>query len=466
MAGRADAGSLLVRKVTYDYPDYTKLADETVAWQGDLRGVEGTKVTLEAESNQPLEAAWIDLDCEGKRDIRLRVGASDLARATGGLVLRLNRDRNGPEHASYRLLFQPRGATAAHREQVIAEKMEHRIEVQPDLAPEVTIEAPEEATLGVPPGAPVPIRVRALDPDFGLARVGLEARMQGGAAAAETIIFRGDHQGPFRGVGRIDLDKLNAVPGSVVEYRALAVDNRPETPNVAYSEWKTLRIDASAPPVPQPRGESSGKAGGRGDDRQGQDGGGKNSEAGGGGAQGNDSQPGGGGGESRADDGKSDRGADSSQGGAGGKTDAGDSQPAGGAGSESQRGGAGANDDGAGAKPKPEPNQGDGKQGEPQQGDQQGAAEGDQSKDGDQGRAGNQAGSQQRPGAQDGTGNQQNGSGGQGGANAGEQAGGGQQGGQAGGGWRRRAGRAAAGGRCERRRRREAGGGRIASRRS
>jgi len=433
-----DEPSLLISKVTYDFPDYTKLADETAAWQGDLRAVEGTKVTLEAESNQPLEAAWIDLDCEGKRDIRLRVGASDLARATGGLVLRLNRDRNGPEHASYRLLFQPRGVTAAHREQVITEKMEHRIEVQADLAPEVTIESPAEAALRVPPGAVVPIGVRAVDPDFGLARVGIEARLQGAAAAPETVIFRGDQQGPWRGVGRLDLGKLGAGPGAVVEYRAVAVDNRPEMPNEARTEWKTLRIDASAPPPPQPQGATNGQSGDQSGDGQDGNEGRMDPEAGQGGGEKGDGENQDGGGQSgdapQADGGKGDRGEDGGQGSDDGKSGASESQPGGREGSESQKGDASANDAGAGAKPKQEPNQGDGEQGEPQQGDQQGAADGSQSKDGEQGRAGNQAGSQQRPGSQDGAGNQQNGAGGQGGANAGEQPGGRQPGGKQAGG--------------------------------
>jgi hypothetical protein len=45
-----------------------------------------------------------------------------------------------------------------------------------DLAPEISIEEPQESPARVPPGAPVTLRVRALDPDFGLARVGIETR--------------------------------------------------------------------------------------------------------------------------------------------------------------------------------------------------------------------------------------------------------------------------------------------------
>jgi hypothetical protein len=131
--------------------------------------VEGTRVVIVAESNQPLESAWIDFDCDGSRDLKLKVGASDLARATGSFVLQMNPERTSAEHVSYRLLFQPRGTALAGRGQVEAEKLEHRIEVQADLAPEISIEEPLESPARVPPGAPVTVRVRALDPDFGLA---------------------------------------------------------------------------------------------------------------------------------------------------------------------------------------------------------------------------------------------------------------------------------------------------------
>jgi hypothetical protein len=174
-----DTPALLVREVRYEYPAYTRRPPETTAWQGDLRGVEGTKATIIAEGNRPLDAAWIDLGCDGKKDVPLRVGQHDLSRATGSFTLRLNADRTGPAASSYRLGFQPQSG-GSDREEAVLEKLEHRIEVSADLAPEVAIEEPRAKALKVPPGAPVAIRVRAVDPDFGIARVALETRLKGG----------------------------------------------------------------------------------------------------------------------------------------------------------------------------------------------------------------------------------------------------------------------------------------------
>ena len=253
-----DAPALLVREVRYDYPEYTGQADETVEWQGDLRAVEGTKVTIVAECNHPLESAWIDLGCDGKRKVPLTVGQQDLARGRGSFTLHLNADRSAAEYASYRLMFQPKSAPAASREPVTTEKMEYRIDVEPDITPDVSIEEPAEKVVRVPPSAPVTIRVRGEDPDFGLASVSVETRLaQGGEKPGEELLV-GRRRKVFRGAATLIPERLGAGPGAVLEYRAVAKDTRPEAPNIAVTEWRALKIDAAAPPrepPPAPRDE-------------------------------------------------------------------------------------------------------------------------------------------------------------------------------------------------------------------
>jgi hypothetical protein len=255
-----DSPSLLVREVRYEYPRYTGRQSETVEWQGDLRAVEGTQVTLVAESNQPLDDAWIDFGCDGNHDLKFGKSANDLARFTKSFHLHMNDERTGPEHASYRLRFLPRAASSTARAKEIADAMEHRIEVIADLAPEVSIEEPRESPLRVPPSEAVVVRVRAVDPDFALARVGIEVRLKGAATQSEVKLLEGGKTGVFKGTARLVPDRLGAGAGSVLEYRAVAVDNRPKTPNVSHSPWQALQIDPTAPPRqpernPSPAGE-------------------------------------------------------------------------------------------------------------------------------------------------------------------------------------------------------------------
>ncbi|MFM8434567.1 MAG: hypothetical protein ACKOBP_04375 [Planctomycetia bacterium] len=264
-----DSPTLLVREIRYAFPAYTRRAPETVAWQGDIRGLEGTEVTVVAESNQPLEDAWIDFDADGNRDLKFAKSASDHARVTKTFQLRLKDDGTRSEHASYRLLFQPRSAGPVGREQVITDPLEHRIEVIADVAPEVAIDEPRESPLRVPPAAPVTVRVQAHDPDFALARVGIETRLQGGAAGPEIAVLEKEHAGVFRGAAQLVPERLGAGPGAVLEYRAVAIDNRPKQPNVSHSPWQALKIDPSAPPR-QPEPPPSGRQPADGDPSQGQ----------------------------------------------------------------------------------------------------------------------------------------------------------------------------------------------------
>jgi hypothetical protein len=441
-----DAPTLLVREVRYDYPDYTQLEDETVPWQGDLKGVEGTRVTLVAESNRPLEAAWVDLGCDGKSELRLRTSTQDLARATGSFMLRLNRERSGAEHATYRLMFQPRAATAAQREEAIAENVEHRIEVLPDLAPEVAIVDPQEPVVTVPPSAPVGIRIRAIDPDFGLTRVGIETRLKGGAAAPETVLFRGLSREAVSAVATIVPEKAGARAGSVLEYRAFAIDNRPEQPNSTFTEWRALKIDDQAPPRPEPKqpppDARRGDAAATGADKpqSGAD-------------QPPSGDPGTGKEPSPAEEPRKPGVAEPGQAGAN-EGRAGDTPPADNTGSSDpkprpengrdqptkpqQPGNAGGQTapatNPAAAQTGKQPGGGDTqpkdpRSGEPQPGSQSGSADGEQPKNGEQGQAGKQPGTQQPSGKpQDGAGD----SGGAGSQGSGSQAGGSDAGGKAG----------------------------------
>ena len=411
-----DAPALLVREVRYDYPDYTGQPDETLPWQGDLRAIEGTQVTVVAESNHPLETASIDLGSDGKRDVSMTVDPKDLARARGTFSLRLSADRSAPEHASYRLMFQPKAASLSRREPATIDKMEYRIEVIPDLAPEISIEEPAEKVVRVPPDAPVTIRVQAVDPDFGLASVSVETRLQPGSEKPGQELLVGRRK-TFRGAATLIPSQLGVAAGGTLEYRAVAKDTRPDAPNIAVSNWQALKIDASAPPrpAPPPAADPNEQPG---ESRDGEMPPGEQGEAGGG-QEGEARDQGGDSGE--AGERQGDRGESGGEGAAAGDgPSGGDSSNEQGSGpSEPQQGdqrgksGESGRDDGEQAKSQrqSDPKQG-GEQGEPQEGEQQGSAEGGKPQDGADGKSGNQPGQRQQQGSQDGDGTEPQGQGG------------------------------------------------------
>jgi len=417
-----DTPALLVREVTYHFPTYTAQPDETVEWQGDLRALEGTEVTLVAESNHPLDAAWIDFDGDGRSDVPLKGGQRDLARVRGRFTLRLDADRTGPEHASYRLMFLPKAASLAQGREPVIDRMEYRIDVLPDLAPEVAVTEPTEKACRVPPGAPVTVRIKAVDPDFGLTSVVVETRLRGGEARQGRELFAGGGAS-FLGDDVLVPEQLGAGPGDVLEYRAVAKDNRPGQPNVGESEWRTLVIDPSAAPRPAPPPKPA--AGGSGGD------GGKDPEAANGDPQGRDGAEG-------KRDGAGGRDADPAQAAGrdpGGKPDAGGQD-----GGPQDRGAAPQKpdgrqpeaeqpqrpgerpqksaDSGQAAEQEPKSRQKDPKtspeQGQPEQGEDQGSADGGKPQQGMEGKSGNDAGQRQQDGSSDGGGTQPQGQGGAG----------------------------------------------------
>jgi hypothetical protein len=272
-----DAPSLLVQEVRYDFPAYTRQAAEVIRWQGDLHAVEGTKVTLMAVANRPIGSAWIDFGCDGRRDKPMVVTASDPSRASVSFDLQLDA---AAHQASYRLLFEPR-ESAGESLELITEDLQHRIEVLPDMAPEISLEEPKESPLRVPPDAPVRIRVRALDPDFGLARVGLEVRLKDGPPGKEIVLLAEEKSGPFQGGSLLVPRQFGGTPGATLEYRGVAIDTRPQRPNETRTQWQALIVDETAParePRPEPqenprdgaKNEPSGNAGAGGQPAKGQ----------------------------------------------------------------------------------------------------------------------------------------------------------------------------------------------------
>ncbi|MEX1075813.1 MAG: hypothetical protein WED27_05120, partial [Pirellulales bacterium] len=247
-----DAPTLMVRELRYDYPEYMGRESETVAWQGDIRGVEGTRVTIVAEANRPLDNAAVDLGCDNRKNVSLALARPEGTTGKATITLDLNAERTAARFGSYRFIYRPRAASAHRPEQDVVGRLEHLVEVFPDLAPEVAIEVPREKVLRVPPDAPVTVGVQAVDPDFGLAIVRVDTRVKGGEVRPGGNLLVGKPRLNFRGAATLIPQTLGAGPGSVLEYRAVAIDTRPERPNETVTEWQALEIDSSAPPQEPP----------------------------------------------------------------------------------------------------------------------------------------------------------------------------------------------------------------------
>jgi collagen type III alpha len=316
--------TIVVQRVRYAYPDYTREPPAVVDHVGDIRGIEGTTVTVEALASEPIKSAYVDFDGDGTSDKRMTV---DGDRATASFTLELRDDRRTPWHLTYALRFTtPEGRTND-------DPVQHRLDVQPDYSPEVRITQPEEPELAVHVGDTVMIAVEARDPDYALGGVRLVGRTKTASGSDEVDVLLADllateHAGLYKHRKPFVPADAQLRPGDVLEYWAEARDNRRPDANLALSEHRKLRIvDDDAPADPQ----QNNQRGGAGEQQQaGSEGGGEDGQAGAAGGK-----SGGSGGESESGEGQP--GAS----GTGGEGQEGESQENSGAEGEGQAGGSG-----------------------------------------------------------------------------------------------------------------------------
>ncbi|MCH2113707.1 MAG: hypothetical protein MK171_02170 [Pirellulales bacterium] len=224
--------TLVVTGVHYEYPDYTGYPARDVEFTGDIRAIEGSRVTLVARANKPIDAAHVDFEADGKRDLLMQ---SDNQQATVTFPLSLKDDRRTPRYRTYVLRY----LTAHGRKNLSPPK--YQIDVIPDYSPEVQLLMPEESLIDVKLNAPVEFQIEARDPDFAVRDVTLFGEV-GGELILQQKLLTSNHTGRFVGKFRKTPAELGLHVGDVMDYWAAAADNRRPTANVSQTVHHRLRV--------------------------------------------------------------------------------------------------------------------------------------------------------------------------------------------------------------------------------
>ena len=214
--------SIVVDRVEYDYPDYTGIPNRIDERVADLKAIEGTRVTIRATANQEIGRAAVELDCDPRHALRMTVGGPKTAEAGFALMM----DRNDPgraEYESYQLRFTDTGGRDNQT------PVRHRIEVIPDLPPEIRFVDPPPTECELPEDAVLELRVRAVDPDFALRRVALRAEHDQRSLSIPALLDKQrpepPHEGPFQTTYRFEPGEFDLEAGDKVIYWAEAEDN-------------------------------------------------------------------------------------------------------------------------------------------------------------------------------------------------------------------------------------------------
>ena len=253
----SQAPSIYIEQVQLEFPEYTGLGVSTIEKQGDIDGIEGTKVTITARANHDIRHARIEFNPESMQSGSKRPEADrrltmkhDGRVATVSFPLLLNEDRRTPQHTSYQLRFTSQGGQVNERPII------YSINVTPDLPPLIEILVPQEQRIAVPENATQQIELRGVDPDFGLSDVRLQVK-RGSKKIVDQSILQDPGLGQRLCHFAFSPRKLGLKSKDVVIYRGLARDNRtdPLTGDPAPNEQVTKQYAIVISP-PQDPGEN------------------------------------------------------------------------------------------------------------------------------------------------------------------------------------------------------------------
>lgn len=240
------APSIEIESLEYDYPDYTKLPNRIVAGPGDVNGLEGARVIVRARANQEIAQAWLDLDCDNRRDATMQSKGQE---ASVNFQLALKEDSRTSVNASYWLRFKNTDGFEN------SQPIRYRVDVTPDLAPEIAWESPRE--IDEPRELPIDEALELMfagrDRDFELAAVTLRSEVETEVAAEKRPWEKSLLSAP---TGEKWQSKSVAfVPaehgyraGETVTLWAVAADNKLPAPNLA--ETAKLKIKLLPPRDP------------------------------------------------------------------------------------------------------------------------------------------------------------------------------------------------------------------------
>lgn len=215
-------------EVLYRYPDYTGLPERMSVLSDrdrELKGYQGTEVTLTVTSNRPLKEGSVTTDKRtyaGKRQAENSVQVVFPLSAPGPFQVAVT-DVEGNSST---------------------DRFVGRITLAPDSKPMIAIVSPGMQSLAIPT-AKIPIVVEAQD-DLGIQRISLY-RNHNESDDAHKLLYDANEVETFVNVVQsLDLADLGVRPGDVINYYATATDSLPSAPQTVASEAYSIQIISAA----------------------------------------------------------------------------------------------------------------------------------------------------------------------------------------------------------------------------
>jgi len=247
-----EAPSIDVASLRYDFPSYTQEAPWEQQGDGHIRALEGTMVTIRAISNRPIKKAYIEFDPAADspivslNTIPLQINSEEPNKASVRFPLEMNDAGTAGKFRSYQIRFRTDdGVLNPH-------PVLYHIDVVRDLPPEVEYLEPTASEIELPANRSLDVRLRAIDPDFGIRqlRVSGTISQEAGPRIPKTIeatLLDQPKSGQVIESWKLVPKQHKLEVGDVVKLIGIAEDTRTDfagnlKPNVAQTNPRIIRI--------------------------------------------------------------------------------------------------------------------------------------------------------------------------------------------------------------------------------
>jgi len=247
-----EAPSIDVASLRYDFPAYTGEAPWEQQGDGHIRALEGTMVTIRATSNRPIAKAYLEFDpvadspIVSLNTVPLQVSSEEPTKASVRFPLEMNDAGTAGKFRSYQIRFRTDdGVLNPH-------PVLYHIDVVRDLPPEVEYLEPAASEVELPANRSLDVRLRAIDPDFGIRQIRVTGTIsqEAGPRIEQTIeasLLDQPQSGQVIESWKLVPKEHKLKVGDVVKLIGVAEDTRTDfagnlRPNIARTNPRTIRI--------------------------------------------------------------------------------------------------------------------------------------------------------------------------------------------------------------------------------
>lgn len=259
--------SLEVASLTYRYPAYTGMPEETVENIGDIKAVEGTEVRVVLRSTVPLKQADLIFDNRSEKSLPMKVFGEDERSAQA--TFQLQRNGSDPDHSmadDFSTMTHQYSFQAVDQEGFESRRSGvFRMEILPDRPPlvqwsDTDARIKESSQFDIPLNGSMELPIQAEDPDFALRflRFHVESgdkRIRPVELLKSPAIGPTEHTGPLHAKTAFSPISSRLTEGDTAEIWVEAIDTKLPDPNSSTTLRLTINVVAPKQQQQEPRQE-------------------------------------------------------------------------------------------------------------------------------------------------------------------------------------------------------------------